>query len=329
MDYFELFERPTNKEILNNREVSTVSDIGSLVTKLESLDRKKESILVNFPIVPCGDYPAYEDWLNFLKRGPEINLRVPASREESIKDKLGPVRLRIEAVERINPEKIYCGYTWTAQRSRVKKKVHLVDCLEGARLFNITEKDKEHQIRISGRYKEVRDIADFGATFVAEVPSREYDIPYCITLRSIPLPRTREQYSIWTDFNTEHGCKIKNFESVCFRRTKEDIFCPHEIAAALKVVSDYYREHGKPLIAIPFAIPTETTVKFYLAARNNTLIEETKIVSKKLKKIKRPLNKAELEALLWKFVATKKDEKGRLHRPTLFTKTKLANYDWD
>jgi len=59
------------------------------------------------------------------------------------------------------------------------------------------------------------------------------------------------------------------------------------------------------------------------------MIEEKKKINKKLRLVKRPLNKAEQERLLWAFTAVKKDEKGRLHRPTWFTKKKLVDYNWD
>ena len=136
------------------------------------------------------------------------------------------------------------------------------------------------------------------------------------------MPRNIEQYSIWTDYNTDHGCEIKANESVCFRGViEENIFCPHEVAASLKTAQKFYRKYGAPIIMTPLAIPTPLTVNFYLNLRNSAMIEG--------KHGKRPLNKAELEALLWKFTSTKRDEKGRLHRPTWFTKTKLVNYNWD
>lgn len=336
MDKYEFFPRPTTyKEIVGERNLVPVTK-EDLVQKIEDLDRKNQAILVDFPIVPggYGSYPFFEDWMNFLKRGREVNLQVPRNRSESIEQRLGPVKLRIDAVERMNPEEAYCGYVWSSQRSRSKNKVHLVDCIEGAKIFGFAKKSRDDRMKVRS-YTDVWNVKDFGGIFEVKVPSRSREEPYTVVLRSVPLPRAPEQYSIWTDLNAAHGCNLSVHDAITFnRKTYEHTFCPHEIAAGIAVADNIYHKFKEKygegrFILLPFALPTQLTVDFYNKMKNNIMIVEEKIINKKLRKVKRPLNKAELEILLWKFVATKKDEKGRLHRPTLFTKTKLVNYNWD
>ena len=328
------FERPTSERDILGDKLRIEPDSSNLLKLIEDLDPKKEAIVVNFPIIPggYGSYPFFEDWMNFLKRGPVVNLRVPDSRSESIENKIGPTRLRIDAVERMNPAEAYAGYVWDTQRSRSKNKVHLVDCIKGAKLLAFGKKQGKIKVK---PYTDVWNVKDFGGIFEVEVPSRSGKDPHTVVLRSVPLPRTNEQFAVWTDLNSRHGCDLSVHDAITFsRRIPEYTFCPHEIAAYLAVADYIYHESKAKygagrLILIPFAMPTQLTVDFYNKTRNNMMIEEKKKINKKLRLVKRPLNKAEQERLLWAFTAVKKDEKGRLHRPTWFTKKKLVDYNWD
>ena len=101
MDKYEFFPRPTTyKEIIGNRTLVEVTS-EDLVQKIENLNRQNQAILIDFPVVPggYGSYPFFEVWMNFLKRGREVNLQVPRSKSESIEQRLGPVNLRIDAVK--------------------------------------------------------------------------------------------------------------------------------------------------------------------------------------------------------------------------------------
>src|SRR5574342_591224 len=165
MDKYDFFTRPTSvKEIVGNKELVSVTQ-EDLVQKIESLDPKSQAILVNFPIAPggYGRYPFFEDWMNFLKRGPEVNLRVSPIRGQSIENRIGPTRLRIDAVERLNPQESYAGYVWSAQRARSKNKVHLVDCIEGAKILAFSKNSKE-KIRVRP-YVSVLNVKEFGGIF--------------------------------------------------------------------------------------------------------------------------------------------------------------------
>lgn len=335
MDKYDFFTRPTTvRDIIGNKKLVPVTQY-DLVQKIENLDRKNQAVLVDFPVVPggYGRYPFFEDWMNFLKRGPEVNLRVSSIRGQSIENRIGPTKLRIDAVERLNPSEAYSGYVWSSQRSRSKNKVHLVDCIEGAKIFAFSKNSKE-KIKVRP-YTRVLNVKEFGGIFEVDVPSRSDEDPYTVVLRSVPLPKSDDQYSVWTDLNSRHGCDLSVHDAITFgRRVPAYTFCPHEIAAYLAVADHIYHESKDKtgsgrLILIPFAMPTQLTVDFYNAMKNNLMIIEDKIVNKKSRKVKRSLNKAELEILLWNFTATKKDEKGRLHRPTWFTKKKLVDYNWD
>lgn len=340
MDKYEFFPRPTTyKEIIGNRELVQVTK-DNLVQRIESLDRQNQAILVDFPIVPggYGSYPFFEDWMNFLKRGPEVHLRVPTV-SDSIEKRIGPTRLRIEAVERIDQEGSYCGYVWYHQTARMRSKVHLVDCIDSAKLLAFTKKSGKDIMKVTP-YIKTTNVRELGGGFEVQVPSRSTEEPRPVLLLSFPLPKTPEKYSVWTNLRADHYCPQGFYYALHFRgKIPTKTFCPHEIAAYLRVADYIYHGEGEAkawegrLTLLPFALPTQLTVNFYNASKNNVMIAEERtrtIKGRKVKKlIKRPLNRAELEILLWKFVATKKDEKGRLHRPTLFTKTKLVDYNWD
>jgi len=316
----EYFERPKKvQDIVGDKEL-VYSPRRHLIDNVESLT-EDQAIVVRYPIVPggYGRSPLFEDWQNFLKRGPEVYLQVPETRTEALEYKIAPHVLRKEAFDKLD-NKAYSGYVWKGFRSERRKKVHLVDCLEGAKLFSFSENNKDLDDKISHRAY-TNGHVDHGGTFTFKVPSRSSDNIYSLRLQSVPLVGSKDQYAVWNDLDSEHGCDLKVNEFSFRRASKEDVFCPHEIAAYLTLAKDEYQNSGKVML-MPFALPTERTVNVWNKLRDNVMIEEKKIIKDKERNVKRPLNKAELEILLWEFVGKYKND------ATFFSRRKLKDYEW-
>jgi hypothetical protein len=313
------FERPTRvKEIVDARSVKYPSR-QELVESVMNL-RDEEAVIVTYPIIPRIDGNGITDWQRFLKRGTEVYLRPPKTRQEALESRTTPNGILKEAFERLDSDQDYCGYVWTGYRSKRRKKVHLVDCLEGAKLFSFSENSSSLENKIEHRdYTDGNN--DHGGTFTFKIPSRSSDSKYSLRLQNVPLVRTVNQYAVWTDLDSEHGCDLKVNDFSFRRATKEDVFCAHEIAAYLTLVKEEYHHSGRVMLS-PFFVPTESTVNFWNHLRNNTMVQESKQYGQKIRNVKRPLNRAEIEILLWDYVAS------HMKDATTFTRRKLKDYEW-
>src|SRR3989344_6496399 len=139
------------QDILGGRKVMKTENEG-LACKIDKL-AADEALVITGPIVPggYGDYPLFEDPLNFMKRGRMVSLYEPSSLREAVHDRLGPTRLRIDSFDSLNPENEYCGYSWTGIRHGQKRVVHLDDIMLGLQLFSFSDNSKAKEDRISLR----------------------------------------------------------------------------------------------------------------------------------------------------------------------------------
>ena len=318
MDKQKFFHRPEKAtEILEDRVVLK-PERSQLLATIETLE-PNQAILLEYSIVPGGygyNEGQFEDAPNFLKRGPQVNLSEPISLREAISKKLGPTKLRIGAFDELEPEKVYSAYSWRGIRTGQKRRVHLVDCLEGAKLFAFSEQSRLLQDRITMRdYKDARGVDIQGGVFTFDVPSRTRDFRYGLRLHSVPLPGNPNEYAQWFDLAAVHACEdmVNRFS---FRYgSKEENFCGHVMAAYLHLSKRVQRETRR-IILQPFALPTELTVEIFKKLQNQVVIKDNR--SKK----RRPLNNAEIEIMLWELIARKKN------KATFFARRRIQDYKW-
>src|SRR3989338_9142801 len=85
----------------------------------------------------------YRHAQNFLKRGDEVHVTIPSTQAEAIAYGIGPGRRRLRAFEAVKPDEQKCGYVWRSLRDGLKRKAHLVDCLEGAKIYAFSRQSSD------------------------------------------------------------------------------------------------------------------------------------------------------------------------------------------
>ncbi|MBW3011551.1 hypothetical protein KY311_00020 [Candidatus Woesearchaeota archaeon] len=314
------FQRPELvRQIIGERTVYTPAK-ESLVDAIEGL-KKNEAVVIDYALVP----EQYRDETHFLKRGDQVNLKRYETIDDAINDAKPMWRLRKEAFQNIG-DKEYCGYGFWGIRKREHKKVHLVDCIKGAKLlaFSIKSDKQKDQINVR-KYEAAYAGKQRGGKYLVEVPSMTEDKKYLVDLENVPFTRKRNKYSIIFDLSTRHGCEAFIANAFHYRYSGSELaFCPHVIAAYHKLAKEEWEKGNKtPMEVNPFAIPTKDTVDFYNKLTSQVMVKESyKDDEGKERTKKRPLNKAEKEILLWKRVA----KKGAM--ATFFSTSKIDTYEW-
>jgi len=313
------FREATKAEIKKKKCIETAG-------LLDIAELKENEFIVIEPFVPRG----FESARKFMKHGQEVKPQRYYSLVQAIKDGRTPVQLREAAFNSIG-EHNYCGYTFLSLgRDRRKRKVSLIECLEGARIYAYSHQVRGTEIRIKP-YDDSARVRIDGAEITAEVPSRtEGENRIRLKLISIPVMDCPEKYAASLNFGSDHSCSSKRF-NIRYRYTddKESSgivnICAHEIAVYLGIIEYYWTEKKNiiPLQMCQFAIPSQETVSYYLRLGSNVLIKEPSMKSKdKLRK----LSRAEREIALWILVEKLK------HDRTFYSKKSrdgdVADYNW-
>jgi len=270
---------------------------------------------------------------NFLKHGEDVKLKRAYSLDEILKEK-DPYELRKEAFNRItNP--FYSGYTFNSiGLNRTLRKVSLVDCVEGAKLYTYSKHFANIEIDFPRDKKRIpKTVDEVGMSIVVIVPSRTDKSPrYKFEWHSIPIlddgdgmkEYNNKKKKIARDIITVgHNCGDKLYNKE-LRYTKKGSkkssritsFCAHEIASYFAICEYYALFNNKiPLQMCQFAIPTQLTADYYKKLNNNLLINKRGI------KLQKP-DRGNMEILLWWLVMDKKTKN------TFFSNKKLENYKW-
>ena len=306
------FNRPsTVRDVIGSRTVidATRDSVLEAVARCAE-DPDNHAVLIQGGLLPENVQPheewelALEPWRVFLKYGEEVNLRVPRSIKEALAQQTSEVKLRREKFAGLDESVDYCGLVWTGIRTRTKRKVHLVDAIEGVKLFVYADtRHKRSPDRIDvNAYADTKTAPTQGAFYVVEVPSRSRTTPYLFRLQSVPLPNSEQRHVVWTDEHAYgHGCEENLYYFSYRRRTGEQVFCPHVVAAHMAVAK---QEKKRGFMDMPFPLPTPFLVeKVYNILRGRTMVLEEVTEKEKTRKIKRPLNKGEVELVLWKAIA--------------------------
>jgi len=291
----DFFEGLTKAEIRRKNYIETNS-----LTDILGLNNGEYTLIQN--IIPKG----YADSRKFMKHGPEVKLKRFYTLEQAVKSGKTPIQLREEAFNSL-AKYDYCGYSFLpVGKDRRKRKISLVECLEGARIFAYAHQIAGTKVGIK-EYADAKKVRREGAEVIADVPSRQRKVSRVnFKFTSIPIIDSPEKYSISLNIGSDHSCPVKRFNiRYKYIDDKESSgvfnFCAHEIAAYLELVQKEWsgKKNIIPLQMCQFAIPTQETVNYYLKLENNVLVQDNYLKSKdKIRK----LNKAEKEIGLWMLV---------------------------
>lgn len=334
MEKKEFFREPGIEAILKDK--TRIIKPGSLITVIERL-RLNQSFIIDYPVIPEKSpqkipYTDLEDEgelsQRFLKRGRCLDLNNnKTTLEEAICNEKRPLDIRRKLFNNLKIDEYeVAAYGYWGIRKRQHRRIHLVDCIKGARLFAYSELNRDEKERIVIRKyellgKDEEDKVGLGADVIMEVPSEQINKePYDVTLRSVPVLKNKDKYAIVFDFDADHTCKFRVTRVSGGYTAREQLQDFHIIAAYLEFAHHEIRGNSNviPLEQCPFAMPTQKTVDFYNKLNRNTAIQYID----RGKKVRRALNRAEKEILLWRFV----EKYG--HDETFYATRKLKDYKW-
>lgn len=312
------FRQPTAAQIRRYKTIREISD--HVVDNVLDL-KDSEAAIIRADLIPRQ----FDGARRFMKHGDEVKIRRFRTLEGTLKARRTPVQLREEAFNSLR-QPPYCGYSFkpVLGTDRRTRKVSLVECLEGTKLYCYAQQTpllSEIEIR---PYQDARRIDREGAKIIVSVPSRMQKSPrYEFKFSSVPIADSIHKWAIAHGIVTDHNCKSTRFNiRYTYADDKEGSdnfnFCAHEIAAYLSLMDHYlkFRKNIIPLQMSQFAIPTQQTVDFYVRLCNNCLIQTEKDQKP------RKLNRAEKEILLWDLIR----ELG--HDDTFFATEKVRDYNW-
>lgn len=320
----------TNRKSYFSSKTKTQIVKGSLVGLARLTDifnlSADQYVIIN-PLLPNE----YDSARKFMKHGPEVRPRRYYTLDQAIRDGRTPVQLREEAFNAIS-DPFYCGYSiLPTSRDRRKRKISLIECVEGARIFAYSHQVPGTSLDVKA-YSDCDRVFSEGAEVVSRVPSRtRKEKRHELKLVSVPFKDSSEKYLISQNIGSDHSCGSKRF-NIRYRYTddKESSgivnLCAHEVAAYLQLVQQEWENNKNiiPLQMSPFAIPSQETARYYLNLENNVLVKDPTLVGKdKLRK----MNRAEKEIALWAFV------KRYGHDRTFFAKPSrdgnVRDYNWN
>lgn len=327
----QFFRTPTKKEILGHETVKEAES--DLINKILEL-YTDQAMIIKRQLIPEG-----YDARKFMKHGPDVKLRRTRSLKQILEEPRRPVDLRNEAMAQVPPRYI-AGYTFkpfigTDKRTR---KVHLVECLEGAKLVAYCNSDIAFRPRVQVKpYADARRVERDGAEIHGLVPSRTKGHPnHEVKFSSVPVADNNWKWGLSYSIKTEHNCKSKLFNIRYTYDTDRESslqlnFCAHDYAMYMGIIDHFWHKDRNivPLEQCQFAIPTQFTVDFYKKLDNNVLIHDKQGIRKP--------HRADKEILLWGLVyATGRDHDHRVtekgfdigHEKTFYAVQHQGNYDW-
>lgn len=315
------------KEFFRENTVAEIARNKVLVEKLLSDLENIEYIVIDSGVlVPKG----YESARKFMKHGLEVRPKRFYTLDQAVQDARTPVQLREDAFNKIkNPN--YCGYTFMPiGRDKRKRKVSLIECLEGARIYAFAHQTPSERIKVKP-YDDSKRVRRDGAEIIVEVPSRvEGEKPVEFKLFSVPVVDAPEKHKISLGIGSDHSCGSKRY-NIRYRYSDDKEgsgivnVCAHEVSGYLEIINHYLNNEKNliPLQMSQIAIPSQDTVDYYLKLLNNVLVKDPSV---KAKNQLRKMNRAEKEIALWGFV----QKLG--HDKTFYAKGSrdgnVADYDW-
>ena len=298
-----------------------------LVEKILALS-ENQYILIQRLLIPAD----YESSWHFLRHGPRVGLGLGETVIAAVKGARVPVDFRISAFEKLKDTPgMYSGYEYNPMTirpyphtDRRVRRVSLVECLEGARLYAYAHQVPGSRLEVEA-YTDAQAVAKDGGVFHAHVTSRtKRTRPYRFNLTAVPIVDNRNKWGIaWATATEGHDCLRGSYMGIRYAMKEDsEIFnwCAHEIAAYLAMMeSENTKRNRTPLQMSQLALPTQLSVDFYKRLCDSVLIEDPSLAGRDKKRV---LNKAEQEILLWGLVSK------RGQRATFFAEAHLKDYNW-
>ena len=287
----------TKKSFFAERSESEILDLSlqdayrqhGLVEKVVSLGAN-DGLVVRAQITPgrfhIGAGNSAEASRKCYKHGDLVALSQPRTMGQAYGCRDIPLAIRARDFSKLatmREEEInYVGYSWypVFGNDRRKRVVPFVWVLEGARLFAYAE-NMASGIKVQA-YGDSKRVDIEGANIVCSVPSRQRKKPrYNIRLKSVPVSGVTERRAVAWSLASETAESDVMHRVYDIRYTFEDAregsnvfrFYPHDIAAYLAVVKNYWDQHNfTPLEMSPLALPSRLAADFYKKLGNNVLM---------------------------------------------------------
>ncbi|MDP7323597.1 MAG: hypothetical protein QF632_02455 [Candidatus Woesearchaeota archaeon] len=237
----------------------------------------EEALVIQYDLVP----KRFKGPNTFKKYGPVVTI----SNGDTSDGIITPAQLREKAVNDLTGKDAHLGYSYTPTigADGRPRRVSIIDCLEGARIFHYAHPPKDNTI--DGSPIEVeRDYGDSGAvpingaTLVVTLPSRTKGHPrYSMRVDHVPISDSKPQLDLASCIATDHICEASRYKIRHGTETEPtnivDI-CAHEVAAYLAIAEHYQGDKNPvPWDMNPFATPTELALDFYRRLERNVLIQ--------------------------------------------------------
>ncbi|MFH1710684.1 MAG: hypothetical protein ABH840_00045 [Nanoarchaeota archaeon] len=293
--------------------------------------RENQYLVITSPLLPTcfQDEPR-----KFLKHGPEIQIHRYQSIRRAEYTAQIPLDLRRQAYERVRENSVdYSCYSFVPLigNDRRRRRVSLVQILDGAQIFAYSHQVKGTEIKITP-YDDARRVEREGAEVVLEIPSAEQKTPrHQIKFTGVPVKDTPRKFAIAHSLGSDHTCPFKTYREMRYtwdidkENSRIMNLCKHEVAGWFGLVDHYWnQEHNlRPLEMSNIAMPSQFTVELYKRMLDSLLIYDSTIATKD--NLRKP-NQAEKQVLLDRAV------KLYGHDKTLFANSErdglLAQYNW-
>jgi len=271
MNKSEFFHKPSVREITKGK--TPIEASSNLLSIVESIDN-------NHFLRIKRDLHPFETPKKFLRHGKELRIIMPPTIGEHIQRRKTPVEYRLESMDKIK-DPYYACYSFYPLREGNKRKISLVSCVDGAKLY--------YYVYHFSTGIEILDFDDAqrvnkdGAEIKVRVPSRTpKKKAYLFKFTSFPVADDFNKYAVAYSLNTEgHNCEDKLHTNISYKfqgareHSKFVSFCDHEIAAYLWLI-DYFHNEKHNLIPWQmshFAIPTNRIIELDKTLQNKVVIE--------------------------------------------------------
>ena len=215
--------------------------------------------------------------------------------------------LRKETYEKAK-HKSYAGILWWGLgREKIPHIIRLVESAEAQKIItrHLTSKDMIDKVKIN-LYEPQPQAKIQGGEYLVDIYSREHDFWYpTFNIRRIPIINNEHQYSIVTEFNSDHNCGKSSSRKTVFKDRKTGKMegvehCAHVLAAYYLIAHHNANQHNWiPMDNLVFPLLTGSMLDLYKKARTQVMVWETHVNEEGLTESRhRPLKEGELEKIL-------------------------------
>ncbi len=298
------FEKSSPEEIQDSCSIKRVFRQRLLVEQIWNLN-PEEAIEVRTPLIPLSFLQRAKTQAQssrkHYKHGLLIHIDQPETKKEAYEFPNIPLTLRMKAFDEAFRDKkeeeiYYLGITWQPLQSLDRRwRVVPFDVpIEGAKIYSYAFHNAGG-IDIEGKYTNAKKVQAEGGQILCKVPSRtEGKERYRINLLNVPLMHGKEKNSIIWSLKSqylegkepERSTFLHNLRYEWAQHTKSSdifVFGPHETAAYFAIIHKYWKglENTVPLEMNPFPLPSKDWARFYELLKNNVIIYDPTLRSKK------------------------------------------------